>query len=90
MDTFDGNAIGGLLQEIFGQEMTAAVCTCAGCGATCCLAETVVYLRAPGTIVRCRACANVLMVVVRHHQINCVDLQGIAVLEPARDAVGPA
>ena len=31
--TLDGNAIGGLLQELFGVELTAAPCTCGGCGA---------------------------------------------------------
>ena len=31
--TLDGNAIGGLLQEIFGTEMTTAVGTCAAGGA---------------------------------------------------------
>jgi hypothetical protein len=77
----DGNAIGGLLQEVFGTEMTAAVGICAGCGATAPMAETVVYLRAPGTVVRCRACAAVLMVVVRRREQNCVDLQGLAALE---------
>jgi len=29
----DGNAIGGLLIEVFGTEMTTAVGTCARCGA---------------------------------------------------------
>ena len=28
----DGNAIGGLLREIFTMEMTTAETTCAGCG----------------------------------------------------------
>ena len=32
MDGLDGNAIGGLLQEVFGTEMTAAIGTCAACG----------------------------------------------------------
>ena len=30
----DGNAAGGLLNEIFPFEMTAAEATCGGCGAT--------------------------------------------------------
>ena len=63
MDALDGNAIGGLLNEIFGTEMTDAVGTCGTCGATGQVAETVVYLRAPGTVVRCRTCTAVLMVV---------------------------
>lgn len=78
----DGNAIGGLLHEVFGTEMTAAVAVCGSCGASGPMAETMAYLRAPGTVVRCRACTAVLMVVVRRGEQNCVDLQGLAALEP--------
>jgi ribosomal protein L40E len=78
----DGNAIGGLLLEVFGTEMTAAVAVCGSCGASGPMAETVVYLRAPGTVVRCRRCGAVLMVVVRRGRQNCVDLLGLAALEP--------
>ncbi len=78
----DGNAIGGLLLEVFGTEMTAAEVVCGSCGATGPMAETVVYLRAPGAVVRCRSCGAVLMVVVRHREQNCVDLLGPAALEP--------
>ena len=31
MDPVDGNAIGGLLIDVFGTEMTAALSTCACC-----------------------------------------------------------
>jgi hypothetical protein len=44
------------------------------------LAETVVYLRAPGVVVRCRNCEGVLMVLVERRGTYCVDLQGIASL----------
>ena len=81
MDALDGNAIGGLLHEIFGIEMTAAIGTCANCGATGPVAETVVYLQAPGTVMRCRTCTAVLMVVVRRSEMYCVDLFGLAALE---------
>ena len=77
----DGNAIGGLLLEVFGTEMTAAVGVCGTCGAAAPMAETVVYLRAPGTVARCRRCGAVLMVVVRRREQNCVDLLGLAALE---------
>jgi len=83
MDELDGNAIGGLLEEIFGTDMTAATGTCANCGASGPVAEVVVYLHAPGTIARCRVCAAVLMVVVRRGTANCVDLSGMAALAPA-------
>jgi hypothetical protein len=83
MDALDGNAIGGLLNEIFGTEMTDAIGTCGTCGATGPVAETVVYLRAPGTVVRCRTCTAVLMVILRRAEVNCVDLLGLAALQPA-------
>lgn len=80
MDALDGNAIGGLLHEVFGTEMTAAVSTCATCGATGPVAEWVVYNRAPGTVGRCRTCTSVLAVIVSARGMNCVDLRGLAAL----------
>jgi len=81
MEPIDGNAIGGLLWEVFGAELTTATGTCAGCGATAQVAELVVYLEAPGTVVRCRSCDNTLMVVVDVRGTKCVDLLGLAALD---------
>jgi hypothetical protein len=86
MDALDGNAIGGLLIDVFGAEMTAAGRICGTCGASRPVAELVVYRQAPGTVVRCRTCGNVLMVFVKAHAVTCVDLSGLASLsqpEPA-------
>jgi hypothetical protein len=79
---FDGNAIAGLLQEVFGVELTTAVGVCAHCGNEGMLAETEVYLRAPGTVVRCRVCQNTLMVLVTIRSTTCVDRRGLLALEP--------
>jgi hypothetical protein len=76
----DGNAIGGLLTEIFAAEMTSAQAACAACGAVRPLADTLVYLRGPGTVVRCRRCTGVLMVITRVRGLTCVDLSGIEAL----------
>jgi Family of unknown function (DUF6510) len=83
MDALDGNAIGGLMIEIFGAEMTTATGVCAHCGAVALMAELVVYLEAPGTVARCRTCDSVLMVVVDVRGTKCVDLRGLARMEPA-------
>jgi hypothetical protein len=80
MEALDGNAIGGLLQEVFGTEMTAAASVCGSCGDSRVVAELAVYLQAPGTVVRCPSCDGVLMVFVKAHDRTCVDLQGLAVL----------
>jgi hypothetical protein len=62
MLALDGNAIGGALFELFGREMTASTGACAYCGAHAQLAELRVYLRAPGSVVRCPRCDSVLIV----------------------------
>jgi hypothetical protein len=77
----DGNAIGGLLLEIFGTDMTSAEASCAACGANGPVAEKAVYARGPGTVVRCRRCTSVLMVIARVRGLNCVDLSGLAALD---------
>jgi len=83
MEALDGNAIAGLLQEVFGAEMTNAIGMCGTCGAAGPVAGCVVYLRAPGTVARCRNCGSVLMVFVKVRDVNCVDLRGLATLAPA-------
>jgi hypothetical protein len=80
MDALDGNAIAGQLVEVFGAEMTTATGVCASCGASGLVAELVVYLQAPGTVVRCRSCSSVLMVLVSRGGVTCVDLQGLGQL----------
>jgi hypothetical protein len=83
MVALDGNAAGGLLNEVFGGEMTTAVGTCATCGSVGPVAETVVYLDAPGTVIRCRVCTSVLMVIVRRRGVNCVGMLGLGAIDPA-------
>ncbi len=77
----DGNAIGGLLREIFAMEMTAAVGTCAACGAVNVVGRVHVYIHAPGTVVRCPDCEAVLMRVVRGKGRYWIDMTGVRSLE---------
>jgi len=65
MEPLDGNAIAGPLFEHFGAEMTTTIGRRAHCGTRAQVAELVVYMRAPGTVVRCRHCGNVDMVLVQ-------------------------
>ena len=85
MDALDGNAIGGLLSDVFGSEMTIAQAVCGGCGSGGPLAECEVYLGGPGIVVRCRTCHTIVMVFVDVRGMTCVDLSGLSELEfPAR------
>ena len=80
MDHLDGNAIGGLLIEVFGSEMTTATGVCGTCGAANPVARLYVYRQAPGTVVRCPCCGSVLMVLVQKQDVACVDTMGLASL----------
>jgi hypothetical protein len=77
----DGNAIGGLLLELFGVEMTTATSVCGSCGASGPVARLEVYAHAPGTVVRCVACKSVLMRIVRGPGRTWLDLSGLSSIE---------
>jgi Family of unknown function (DUF6510) len=79
--TLDGNAIGGLLLELFGTDLTAAPCVCGSCGADEELARLDVFVHAPGVVVRCRHCGDVMITVVRAPRRTWIDLRGTRGLE---------
>jgi uncharacterized Zn finger protein len=81
MIALDGNAIAGDLFDIFGVDLTAATIVCAACGTSSYVAESVVYMRGPGRVARCRACGDVHIVLVTIRDITCVDLRGISELQ---------
>lgn len=77
----DGNAIGGMMLELFGREMTMVIATCRSCGATGPLASVDVYMKAPGVVVRCRTCQSVLMKIVRSPDRVWLDVDGLRTME---------
>ena len=74
----DGNAIAGLLQELFAVDMTTARCRCESCGATNELAGAEVYLDAPGAVLRCPGCTAVIARIVRAPGRAWLDLRGVS------------
>ena len=60
----DGNAMGGTLSEVFAREVTSARMACDGCGQVEPVGAEHAYLQAPGMVLRCRHCEQVLLVVV--------------------------
>jgi hypothetical protein len=56
----DGNPIAGLLTDVFGNEMTVAISTCAVRGQQQPAADLVVSQSAPGTVIRCRGRGSIL------------------------------
>jgi Family of unknown function (DUF6510) len=78
----DGNAIAGLLHEVFAVEMTVAIGTCGSCGAHEPIGAVHVY-RGAGVVLRCPHCENVLAKMVRSEQRMWIDFRGTRTLEIA-------
>jgi hypothetical protein len=80
----DGNAAAGLLAEIFTLEITTARSACVRCGTAGEIGAQMAYVSEIGTVVRCAACDNALIGVVRLDdgpQRYWVDLKGVKYLQ---------
>jgi len=72
----DGNAVAGMLLDAFGSEMTAAEARCDHCGSIGFLATLIAYTRAPGIVLRCRICQEVVLRMVETPTALLVDARG--------------
>jgi hypothetical protein len=84
----DGNALGGLLQELFSADMTAAPHTCQSCGTERPVAAHRVYLGA-GTVLRCPVCDQIALVAAALRDRHVVHLTGAWRLEMPRSYPDP-
>ncbi|HZD67679.1 MAG TPA: DUF6510 family protein [Actinomycetes bacterium] len=57
----DGNAVAGLLAEVFAVEPTVAWTNCAGCGASRQVGALVAYCHGMGAVLRCPDCNQALL-----------------------------
>jgi hypothetical protein len=79
----DGNALGGLLLELFGAEMTGASHTCQSCRTEGPVAAHRVYLGA-GTVLRCPVCDQIALVAAALRDRHVVHLTGAWRMEMPR------
>jgi hypothetical protein len=79
----DGNALGGLLHELFGADMTAAPHRCQSCGTERPLGAHRLYLSA-GTVLRCPVCDQIALVVAALQDRHVLHLTGAWRLEMPR------
>jgi hypothetical protein len=63
--TVDANAVGGMLAAVFGADVTGSPGQCAHCHTVSVVGTMRVYMRGPGVVVRCPACAQVVLRMVR-------------------------
>jgi hypothetical protein len=82
----DGNALAGLLQGIFGTEMTANPAECGNCGNVSEMGGLLAFTQAPGAVLRCPACEEVMMTVVETPDAVYLDARGAAYVKLMRPA----
>jgi hypothetical protein len=80
----DANAVAGLFQEIFGVEMTAAPTECAHCGNEAEVGTLLAFTQAPGVVLRCSTCENVMLRIVQTPGAIFLDARGAVYLRLAR------
>ena len=80
--TLDANAVGGMLIEIFGSEMTAVPSRCTHCGNVAQLGSLRAYgVNGPGVVLRCSICTEIVMRVARRADGSfLVDARGASYL----------
>lgn len=72
----DGNAVAGLLDEVFGQDVTASPCQCAQCGEVGPVATLLAFTQAPGVVLRCPGCEQVVLRMVQTQEVIYLDARG--------------
>ncbi len=82
----DGNAAAGLMQEIFGLEMTANPAECANCGNVSEMGGLLAFTHTPGTVLRCPACQEVMLRIVQTPNGTYLDARGMAYVRLAPPA----
>jgi hypothetical protein len=78
----DGNALAGLLSELFGAELTAVMRGCPSCGTWSAVGSHRLY-RGAGVVLRCPGCGAVAMRVATLAERHLVRLSGTWQLEAA-------
>jgi Family of unknown function (DUF6510) len=71
----DGNAIAGVLQEIFAAEVTAAGRLCQSCGLDSQIGAHRLY-RGAGLVLRCPGCGDLAGVIAELPDRNVISLRG--------------
>lgn len=80
----DGNAVGGMLEELFGVDMTAADTKCAACGREGEVGTLLAYTMGPGVVLRCPGCSGVMLRMVETPRGTLVEAKGLAYVRITR------
>ncbi len=76
----DGNSAAGVLYDIFAAEMTVTPAECAHCGHVSEIGAMLAFTQAPGIVLRCPTCENVILRIVETPRSIYLDARGATYL----------
>ena len=82
--TLDANAVAGMLEALFGADMTVAGSRCAACGREGEIGTLLAYTLAPGVVLRCPACSAVMLRMVETPRGTLIEAKGLSYLRISR------
>jgi hypothetical protein len=74
----DANAVAGALEQIFGRDVTASVIACNQCGDAAALGTLKAFTYAPGVVLRCSTCEQVVLRFSTTPEGVYLDLRGMS------------
>jgi hypothetical protein len=80
----DGNAVSGMLYQVFGAEMTTSPAECAHCGVVTEMGGMLAFTQAPGIVLRCPACGGILLRMVETPDAIWLEARGVASLRMSK------
>ncbi|MGE5071814.1 MAG: DUF6510 family protein [Anaerolineae bacterium] len=80
----DANSVAGILMDIFGTEMTSAPTECANCGTEGEVGTLLAFTQAPGIVLRCPACEQIVVRITQTPDAYYIDARGAVYLRLAR------
>ena len=83
--TVDGNAVAGVLAAIFAADITMSPGQCAHCHTVSMVGTMRGYVRGPGIVLRCPACAEVVVRIAETPTGTIVDVSGVTYLRVPRE-----
>jgi len=85
--TVDGNGVAGILATVFAGEITASPGQCAHCHTVSMVGTMRAYVRGPGIVLRCPACAEVVIRIATTPRGTTIDVSGTTYLRMPSEEV---
>jgi hypothetical protein len=80
----DGNAVAGLLEDVFAVEMTASRTECAHCGREGDMGSLLAFTHAPGVVLRCPGCEQIMLRITVTPEAVYLDARGTSYVRLTR------